>query len=130
MDRHSLTADSVLDIHGALDRLGGDETLLADMIGFFIEDAPPLMDQIRTAVKVQDAAKARRAAHTLKGLILGCGGVRAARVAREVEDAAHTGDLSGISPLVEDLIREVGVLIEASSPYSSRRGASPSRLKD
>jgi HPt (histidine-containing phosphotransfer) domain-containing protein len=118
--REGCASDSVLDVRSALGRLGGDEELLSDMIGFFVEDGPRLMEALHAAAEEQDAPAARKAAHSLKGLILGCGGVRAGRAAQAVEDTAYAGDVEDLPLLVENLNLETDALVEATEPY--RRG--------
>ena len=117
MDRKTLPPKAVLDVEGALKRFGGDEELLADMIGFLVEDAPPLVTKLQAAIEAQDAEAAQRAAHAVKGLILGCGGVRAGQVAQRVEDAAARGDLEEVGALAPILVAEVDQLLEATLPY-------------
>jgi HPt (histidine-containing phosphotransfer) domain-containing protein len=124
MDRDQFGHETVLDIPSALRRLGGDVELLTDLIGFFIEDAPQLLDKLQAAIKQQDANAARKAAHALKGLILGCGGVRAARVAQVVEDAAQTEDWDKIVQFAETLGSELDTLIDETLSYRHGRSAS------
>jgi two-component system sensor histidine kinase/response regulator len=50
-----------------LDRLGGDEALLADVIGLFLEDCPARLNAIRAAVVARQANVIRIEAHGLKG---------------------------------------------------------------
>ena len=119
MDRQSSPPKSVFDVQGTLRRLGDDEELLSDMIEFFVEDAPPLMAELQAAVNADDAPAAQSAAHALKGLILGCGGVRAGQFAQRAEDAAAAGDLDTLAALVEVLAAEVDLLLEATLPYRS-----------
>ena len=117
MNQQSLPSKTVFDIQGTLTRLGGDEQLLSDMIGFFVKDGPNLMADLRTAIEAHDSSAAKNAAHELKGLILGCGGVRAAQVAQRVEDAATAGDVDDATRLVVALTREVAILVEATIAY-------------
>ena len=56
----------------------------------------------------------RMSAHALKGLVAGCGGVRAASAAQKVETAGHENDLSNIEPLVESLGEELELLRQAT----------------
>jgi two-component system sensor kinase len=52
-----------------LDRLGGDEELLAELAALFLREYPPMMENIRAALASQDAEALFRAAHTLKGSV-------------------------------------------------------------
>jgi HPt (histidine-containing phosphotransfer) domain-containing protein len=99
--------DPVLDIRGALSRLDGDEGLLVDLMGFFLEDSVRLMEELRAATAAGDANQIKMTGHALKGLIAGCGGVRAAEAAKRVEHAAAANDLSQIKALVDTLASEL-----------------------
>jgi HPt (histidine-containing phosphotransfer) domain-containing protein len=117
MAQYSLPPKAVFDVQGTLSRLGGDEELLADMIGFFVEDAPPLITELQSAIETQDAPAVKKAAHALKGLVLGCGGVRAGHAVQRVEDAAAAGEIDALVPLVADLTTEIDELVAATLPY-------------
>jgi HPt (histidine-containing phosphotransfer) domain-containing protein len=117
MDRKSSSTDAVLDADSALKRLGGDEDLFADLLSFFVEDAPSLMSDLRAGLAASDAAATRKAAHALKGLVLGCGGVRAARVAHSVEGAAEVKNLEAAESFANSLAGEIQTLNEAVADY-------------
>jgi HPt (histidine-containing phosphotransfer) domain-containing protein len=51
----------------ALSRMSGDEGLLRDVIGLFLEDAPVRLAAIKAAVDARNADDLRVAAHALKG---------------------------------------------------------------
>lgn len=110
---------TVLDVDGTLARFGGDRRLFRDFIGFFLEDAPPLVTELHAAVAQADAKTIRSTAHALKGLAAACGGVRAAQVAQRVEHAAAAGDLEDIDALVEILDQELDTLRRAASEWRS-----------
>jgi PAS domain S-box-containing protein len=50
-----------------LERLGGDEELMVDVIRLFLEDCPQRLVDIKAAVDQRDAERLRTAAHALKG---------------------------------------------------------------
>src|SRR5688572_8946155 len=107
MDRDTSMSGPVLDLENALARLGGDQDLFADMVGYFLEDAPKLAREIHSAVEAKDATAVRMKSHALKGLAAGCGGVRAASVAQALEDAGNSGDLSRSDTLTVKLDDEL-----------------------
>ena len=113
----SVSAGSVLDADAALARLGGDRQLFSEMVGFYYEDAPQLMDKLRRAAGEQDPAGVRMSAHALKGLVAGCGGVRATNAAQKVETAGQDADLKNISALVDSLNAELQLLTQALRAY-------------
>jgi HPt (histidine-containing phosphotransfer) domain-containing protein len=60
-------APAVIDRRHALERLGGDEELLAEVIRLFLEDCPQQLAAIKSAVDARDGEHIRSAAHALKG---------------------------------------------------------------
>ena len=63
----ALPAWPSVDFASALERLGGDERLLSDVIGLFLEDVPVRLAGIKAAVDARNAEDLRIAAHGLKG---------------------------------------------------------------
>ncbi len=95
----------------ALERLGGDEELFAEVAGLFRTDGPKLLREIRSAVAVGDAACLKRSAHGLKGAAGYVGGIDAAAAARRLESLATEGDLGGASEAFDKLEAEVHRLV-------------------
>ena len=113
----------ILDLPGAMARLGGDELLYADMVQFLREDCPTLLNELHTGIASKTPSVVQRAAHSLKGLIANCGGVRAAEVAQRIENAGAGGDLSDAAHLIEPLRREIDDLMQALHGIRSRYSA-------
>jgi hypothetical protein len=53
------TAGAVLDVDATLARLGGDRRLFCDILGFFLEDSPPLLQEVHAAARRSDANENR-----------------------------------------------------------------------
>ena len=119
----------VLDLRSALARLGGDEELYADMVQFLWEDSPSLLTQLEAAIASQDASTIQRAAHSLKGLIANCGGVRAAEAAQRLENAGAAGDVVDAAHLLEPLRQEMDQLKRALDAAPLRRAVSPTHAR-
>ena len=119
MLHESLTSDRelVFDVEGTLARYGGSTELLVDMIGFFLEDAPKLVADLRRAAVEGDAAEVRSKAHSLKGLLAGCGGKRAAKAAQLVENAGEANDLSDLPRLLDALETQIELLRQEAVAY-------------
>jgi HPt (histidine-containing phosphotransfer) domain-containing protein len=111
------TPDPILDIEGTLARFGGDKQLFIEMFGILLDDAPRLMGELRSAVAAKNAADVRARAHAVRGLLAGCGGVRAARVAQLLEDAGNSSNLSRSEPLLDELVGEFEELSRALHQY-------------
>ncbi len=106
-------SDPVLDLDGALTRLGGDKQLFADLAKYLFEDAPPLYKQLASAIAANDPEAVRSRAHALKGLVAGCGGVRTAKVAQQLEDAGSAANLTQAKLLLATLKSELDELTRA-----------------
>ena len=68
-----------------LDRLGGDDELMIDVLGVFLEECPRMMEEIREAVDRGDAPLVRNAAHSIKGALLNISAAPAAEEAKQLE---------------------------------------------
>jgi HPt (histidine-containing phosphotransfer) domain-containing protein len=123
MTIESLPSRAVLDIEATLARFGGDRQLFQDFIGFFLQDSPPLLAELRRAAQLAHAPAVRSAAHALRGLAAGCGGVRAAQAAQRVENAGAEADLKDIDTLVDTLEREFELVRRAACDCQSRSSA-------
>ncbi|WP_321476583.1 PAS domain-containing protein [uncultured Paludibaculum sp.] len=94
-----------LDQESALERVGGDAELLAELAGLFLDEYPHLMGTIQQGFDQSKADLILGAAHQLKGLLAQFGAERARVCALRVEQAAKDGDLAGSSAANEELIR-------------------------
>jgi HPt (histidine-containing phosphotransfer) domain-containing protein len=112
-----VTDSNIANFQNALKRLQGARPLLLDMIHFFREDAPELIDEIAQAVQLGDAARARRACHSLKGLAANFDGHRVVGIAKELEMFARENDLQAVVSELDPLRDEVGRLIDAMDRY-------------
>jgi CheY-like chemotaxis protein len=88
--------DSVLDRAALIslqDTLGGDFSNLALLIQSFLEDAPKLLEELRTYLNQGDAAGVRRISHSLKGNGLDFGAGAFAELCQKLEAEASAGSL-------------------------------------
>jgi two-component system, sensor histidine kinase and response regulator len=74
----------------ALERVGGDEALLQEIAGLFLEDYPNLITQIQQAVGAKDAHSLERAAHSLKGSLSNFGSDAAYQAAFDLEQIGRS----------------------------------------
>ncbi|HKT76506.1 MAG TPA: Hpt domain-containing protein [Sphingobium sp.] len=58
---------TLLDWTRALQNTDGDEELLIELAGVFIDEGPEMMRQVRAAIDSRNAQELQRAAHSLKG---------------------------------------------------------------
>ncbi len=79
-----------VDVVGALDRLGGNQTLYARVLESYLEDIAKLPDQFDACLGSPDLDTAARMLHTLKGLSATVGASYLAAVARQAEQAVKS----------------------------------------
>jgi len=113
----SVKTEPILDIDGTLARFGGDKELFIEMSGMLLEDAPSLIADLGGAIDSENAHDVRMHAHALKGLLLGCGGVRAAHIAQVLENAGQSSDLHQASSQFATLQDEFAQLSRALQQY-------------
>jgi HPt (histidine-containing phosphotransfer) domain-containing protein len=99
------------DFSAALERLAGDQDLLKRQMKFFLDDAPGLLEDMRTSITAGDRDSLKIAAHRLKGLAASYDAHAAAELALRLEGfAGHAGD-SDLA-LAEPIAGELGGCID------------------
>jgi len=98
-----LEASAIFDKAKALDHVGGDEELLAEIINEFCGQYPKMLDQLREAIATGDTPSLRRIAHTLKGNAGTLGAAPAYQIAERLEQIGQRGDLTGAKQQCDDL---------------------------
>jgi HPt (histidine-containing phosphotransfer) domain-containing protein len=99
-----------IDLAQVLDDLAGDKAFLEEIVGLFLADAPTSIDQLQTAIAMDDASQIREIAHSLKGAVAALGATTAYALAAELEAMGQAGDLQGaatVLPRLDDAIHEI-----------------------
>jgi CheY-like chemotaxis protein len=114
----------ILDRATALARVGGDEQLLAGLVGVFRAELPGWLTELRQAVAAEDGARLRRAAHTLKGAVSTFGAAEAVAAALRLEQRGRDADLAGVAAdltSLEQALSRLGVALHdlAAGPAPS-----------
>jgi HPt (histidine-containing phosphotransfer) domain-containing protein len=97
----------VLDESRLMEEFGNDPEVLAELRELFLEHLPPLMEEIKEAVKIGDSGVVTRNAHSLKGASSTFGAMRIAQVSRSLELLARDGCLVDAGDLVALLETEL-----------------------
>ena len=84
----------VFDHQTALDRMSGDESVLSEVIGLYLADAPGQVDSIRRAIVQNDPAALAAVAHALIGASGCLGGGPTAAAALRLEEMGKRSDLT------------------------------------
>jgi PAS domain S-box-containing protein len=99
-----------MDRAALLEQVGGDEEILRQVIQVFLEEASPLMTEMRQALAGGNAARLEKAAHSLKGAagLFAVPGVPEA--ARQLEALGRAGQLAEAAEVCGRLEHELGRL--------------------
>ncbi|MBI5775352.1 MAG: Hpt domain-containing protein [Verrucomicrobia bacterium] len=100
----------VIDRATLLEELGGDEDLLKEIAGLFLETGPGQLQGVRDAAAAGDALALSRHAHTLKGALAQLHAETAAAAARDVEEPARQGQAATAVAAVPKLETEVAAV--------------------
>ena len=97
----------------ALQRVGGDENLLNELIQIFLNEAPAQIAALRQAVASTDYEALERTAHTLKGELSYMGSSTASENAKHLELCGREHDFASASDLIAKLAAEISAISAA-----------------
>jgi len=95
--------DPALNLPEALNRVGGDHSLLRALVQMFLQTYPTLMRDLRKAISQPDTTAIRRLAHTLKGAIGNFGTGPAYQAAQRLETMGRQSELNGVDEVCNTL---------------------------
>jgi len=96
-----------IDWETALHHTAGDRALMRTMIDVFLAESPKMLDEARAAIAARDAARLRRAGHSLKGSCGYFAAQQACSAALALETLGQNGSLDIADSAVEELAREI-----------------------
>jgi CheY-like chemotaxis protein len=96
-----------------LERVEGDQELLAEMIGLFQEGAPHLLSAMREALQSGDMAALEMSAHSLKGAVSNLSAKATAAAALQLEKDAKNKDAESAKESFMEVERAVSRLLPA-----------------
>lgn len=111
-----------MDVEGALERLGGDRALLAELAGLFVDEGPRLLAEAEESLARGDAPALQNAAHQLKGLFAQFCAARAREAAWELELEARRADLIAARPRLEALREQLSLVLPELRQLAERGG--------
>jgi two-component system, sensor histidine kinase and response regulator len=122
----AFAGDKIFDRTGALERLGGDEILLREILEIFVADAARQIEMLGAASNQGDTSVLRNQAHSLKGACGNIGACQMQETAHELEDAGKQGDLQKAAVLVPRLRAEFnGFRVAIEDAHSRADDRSP-----
>jgi HPt (histidine-containing phosphotransfer) domain-containing protein len=107
------TPDTDWDIRSALERLGGDEKLLYEVLDIFIDQAPKDVATIRNALVRDDFETIERTAHTLKGNLGYLGISKVLEEAGQLEILGHKNEMEQARFIFASFESDIAVLLAA-----------------
>ena len=105
-----------------LDRLDGDEELVARVADIFAVHTPDLLAALQAHAAGNDASAIARSAHSLRGSLANIGAEHAAHLAAEIEERARKELLDGMDARILELSHEIDSILtelERSRPAAS-----------
>jgi len=91
----------------AMDTVGGERSLLNEIIAVFIDDSPKQMIAIEASLAAADTTALRRQTHGLRGALSYLGAEASVAVITELEQIALSGDLSNAEESRKRLVIEL-----------------------
>lgn len=101
---------TLLDRELALDRLGGDEELLGEITGLFLQEYPQMLVRLEEAVRAGDAHGVMETAHSMKGSLATLGAEDGALLALDLEMMGRNGALAASPQALVRLQEMLGAL--------------------
>jgi len=96
----------IFDRAALLNRVNGDEEIVAEVMEIFLQDVPRQILSLQEAIANGDAVLAVRQAHSIKGAAANVGAVALQEVSYQMERTAKDGQLNGAVNLVEAISEE------------------------
>jgi CheY-like chemotaxis protein/HPt (histidine-containing phosphotransfer) domain-containing protein len=96
-----------------LERLGGDEDLMADVVKMFLVDCPARLKAIKAALDADDAGGVQREAHALKGAAANLSASKLFETARVVEQLGAEKRLEAARAATRQLVAEATLVLDA-----------------
>ena len=103
-------AAGIVDLDAALERMGGDRQLLDDIVQFYFQDSPGLLQQIEQAICAQDSSQLERAAHSLKGLASNFSAASVVETTASLEGFGRSSQFDEATALLETLHARIAEL--------------------
>ena len=96
-----------------LEQLGGDEELLHEVIGIFVDQAPRYLEILRSALTQGDAGMVEKTAHSMKGELGYLGISEVTQKARVLEELGRKHDLEQAARVFVSFEREISGIVSA-----------------
>ncbi|HEY1048446.1 MAG TPA: ATP-binding protein [Prosthecobacter sp.] len=102
----------------------GDDKLMRKLVAIFPEDTQKYLKKAEKALTAGKAKALYEAAHSLKGMLGVYAAHRAFKLASELSEYAHAGDMKGARMMFDQLKRECALVADALAAFDSAVAAS------
>src|SRR5206468_1015957 len=109
----------LVDWDAALGYVGGDESLLRELVQAFLVECPAWLRQLDEALAVNDAQRVHAVAHPFKNSLYTLGAKGAGDRACELEKMGRAKDLTGAAAVRQGLQTELGPLMPALREFAA-----------
>lgn len=106
-----------VDVDEGLARAGGEEDFFRELLQLMLDDVPPRLDDLASAIAERDPAKAASVAHAIKGAAANLAAHPLRDVAYTIEMKGRAGSTEGLEILLDRLRREFDRLAEFVAGY-------------
>lgn len=89
----------------------GDDTLVAEVVELFQQEAPALLSDVHEAVAQHEPGGIKRTAHRLKGALVSLAAQPSVNAARELEQMGSANDLAHVDESLAKLEAEMAKLL-------------------
>jgi signal transduction histidine kinase/CheY-like chemotaxis protein len=111
-----------LDVADLLQRVGGDEVLMCEVLTLFAGECPRQLEALRCAINDANPHAIRRAAHAIKGMAGNSSAIGLAAAAAAVERIAAAEQLEGLASACHGVTAEAARALNAAREFVSMRG--------
>jgi two-component system sensor histidine kinase/response regulator len=119
------SARITMDLPSILERLGGDEKLLDEVIGIFIDEAPRHLKNLGEALASGDFEAVERSAHSLKGELGYLGIEEILRKARDLERLGRDRDLARAGEIYMSFATDMDAVIAGLRAFEHSAASAP-----
>src|SRR5438477_10536096 len=100
----------ICDLSAGLKRMGGNVSILQQLVEYYREDVPPLIDRLRAGLTANNYDEVQHAAHSIKGLVVNFDAESSNHAALQLEQMARSRDLTKAAEALDNLEKEISRL--------------------
>jgi protein-histidine pros-kinase len=100
-----------------IERFGGDEALVRELVGLFVESCPRWLESLRARLRDNDLPALAKSAHAFKGSVSNFTREGAAATALQLEQVCATGRQEAAAATLQRLEQDVQKLIAAMRSF-------------